>query len=61
MKKFKMTHLFLKGKEPTEFSEDNPPEWLTSKTFRWWWEEYVLKLEVGKSIKTDFQKIERLS
>jgi hypothetical protein len=59
MKKFRMTHhIFEESLE--YFTEDTPPQWLTSREFKWFYEGYVLKLEVGKSIDTDFRKIERV-
>ena len=47
------------------FNENNAPDWLTScntvkgstMDMRWFWTGYVLTLEVGESIDTDFQKI----
>ena len=51
-------HIFEKSLE--YFTEETPPQWLTSREFKWFYEGYVLKLEVGKSIDTDFRKIERV-
>lgn len=59
MKKFKMTHRFLIEAPPTEFDASSPPTWLVSKTYNWWYEGYVLKLDVGESIDSDFQTIKR--
>jgi len=59
MKKFKMQHRVMK-KTVKEFYEDNPPKWMLSDEFKWWYDDYVLKLEVGKSIRTDFQNITRI-
>lgn len=56
-----MTHLVFKEKKPIEFTEDNPPSWLLYPEFKWWWDDHVLTLKVGKHIKSDFQKIKRLS
>lgn len=59
MKKFEISHLFMKT-QAVEFTEDNPPDWLLSKEYKWWWDEHVLTLEVGKHINSDFQKIKRI-
>jgi hypothetical protein len=42
------------------FDENNPPKWLLSKEFKWWYDDYVLKLEIGESIDSDFQNFERI-
>jgi hypothetical protein len=33
---------------------------MQSKEFDWWYKDYVLKLDVGERIKSDFQEIERI-
>lgn len=51
------------------FTETTAPDWLTScKTIkgstmddRWFWNNHVLKLEVGNSIQTDFRTITRIA
>jgi hypothetical protein len=43
----------------TEFTEDKPPAWITQSDLKWWFDKYVLTLEVGESIETDFQRITR--
>lgn len=66
--KFTMKHKFF-SKNIENFSESDAPDWLTGvKTFpgstmdcRWFWKDYVLTLEVGKSIDTDFQVITRIA
>ena len=66
--RFEMQHLIFKGVPVTEFSESDAPDWLTScKTVpgstmdhRWFWNEHVLTLKVGESVKTDFQLITRI-
>jgi hypothetical protein len=58
MKKFKMRHLYFRVDRT--FTEDDPPWWLTSDEFNWWWKDYVLTLEVGESIDSDFHRIERI-
>ena len=50
------------------FDEDAAPDWLTSKNTvkgstmdgRWFWEDYVLTLDIGESIDTDFRRITRI-
>ena len=59
--KFKITHLIFDDHPAKEFTEKNPPSWLLSNEFKWWWEDYVLKLKIGKFIKSDFSKIERVA
>ena len=58
---FKMTHLFFKHVPPTIFDEDNLPEWLNHKAFRWWYDDYIAKLEIGEHRDSDFQRIERIA
>jgi len=66
---FKMTHNHFEKSEPEYFDEDTAPDWLTSTNTvkgstmdsRWFWNEYVLTLEVGQSIETDFRTIKRLN
>lgn len=67
MKRFRMTHRFLKT-EAEEFDETNAPDWLTScntvvgsaSDDRWFWRDHVLQLPVGGVVNTWFQKIERI-
>jgi hypothetical protein len=69
VKKFVMKHLVFKRAEPEEFDETTAPDWLTSNNTikgstmdnRWFWDDYVLKLKVGKSIDTDFHRITRIA
>ena len=64
--KFEMTHKYFGTKEM--FSEKNAPDWLTGKNTikgstmdcRWFWEEHILKLNIGESKETDFQTIKRI-
>ena len=66
--KFKITHQIHNSK-PEYFTETTAPNWLTSCNTvkgstmddRWFWNEHVLTLEVGKEIETDFQLITRIS
>lgn len=58
-----MEHIYFGTKQV--FDENTAPDWLTSKNTipgstmdaRWFWVGYVLTLEVGKMVKTDFQRI----
>lgn len=67
-KVFEATHRFFKCVDVELFSEDTAPDWLTSADTikgstmdnRWFWEEHVLPLQVGKSVKTDFHIIRRV-
>lgn len=56
---FEMRHLFFKESSVTVFDETNPPAWLTHRENLWWFNDHVLKLEVGQSIDSDFQQITR--
>ena len=64
--RFKMTHQVFN--DSTYFSEETAPTWLTSENTvkgstmddRWFWNDHVMTLEVGESIKTDFQDIKRV-
>lgn len=66
MKKFEMTHKI--SRTTKWFSEEDAPDWLTSRNTvkgstmdsRWFWEDHVLKLDVGETIETDFQRIKRV-
>jgi len=51
-----------------EFTEETRPSWLnytgpkgSTMDNSWFWDGHVMKLEVGQSVDTDFQKITRLS
>jgi len=59
MKKFKMIHhIFENSLE--YFTDESPPKWLIDREFKWFYDGYVMKLEVGNSVDTDFRKIERI-
>lgn len=61
--KFKMTPNYFKGLNDgtsTEFTEHDPPSWMVCKDNLWWWKKHVLTLEIGESVNTDFQTIERI-
>jgi hypothetical protein len=53
---------------PTQFSDTDAPDWLTSKNTvpgstmdsRWFWNDHVLKLSVGQSVETEFNVIKRI-
>lgn len=57
--KFSMSHLMFIGDHDI-FTSDNPPRWLKHREYKWWYESHVLKLQIGESIDSDFQKITRL-
>jgi len=69
VKTFERIPRFIPNRKPVWFDESTAPDWLTSvKTVkgstmdgRWFWEDHVLKLEVGQSIDTDYQTITRLT
>lgn len=62
-----MTHQIFEKCPPVFFDETNAPDWLTSTNtilgstmdMRWFWEK-VLVLDVGQTIDTDFNTIERI-
>lgn len=66
MKRFRMTNEVTK--HITEFTEEDAPPWLTSKNqvpgstmdSSWFWKGYVLTLEIGGVVLTDFNAIERI-
>lgn len=66
--RFEMCHKVFKG-EPEKFSKLDAPDWLTSVNTvpgstmdgRWFWHEYVLTLQVGESVETDFRTITRVA
>lgn len=58
-KEFKMTHRFFEN-HVEFFTEENPPWWLVSKDYKWWYDDYILELEVGEAKEGDFRKIERI-
>jgi hypothetical protein len=65
---FEITHLVFDNK-PERFTEKTAPNWLTSCNTRKgssidgraFWYDYVLKLDIGKSIETDYRKITRVN
>ena len=67
MKTFKREHRYFDS--VNYFDEKTAPAWLTSVNTvpgstmdsRWFWNDYILTLEVGESRDTDFQKITRLT
>lgn len=67
--KFKMLHHLLHPHlEPEFFTEDETtaPWWLCKRApgstahQGWFWDDYIMKLEVGQSIDTDFRQITRI-
>jgi hypothetical protein len=55
---FSMTHNFFEM-PPEIFEESDAPDWLVHKENKWWYDDYVKKLEVGENIKSDFRTITR--
>jgi len=62
---FKLTHML--GRE-LFFTEDTAPKWLkeggvkgSTMDNRWFWNDHVMTLQVGQSVKTDFSDIERIN
>lgn len=59
MMKFKREWLFLKDVF-SEFTETDPPDALTNNEFLWFYNDVILNLKIGQSVKTDFHKITRI-
>lgn len=59
MKRFQIQGTLLRY-PPKEFTEDQPPKWLLSTEYRWFYRQHVLTLGVGRSVETDFSRITRL-
>ena len=65
---FRMNHRFFNTLEPKFFDEFTAPTWLTGENTvkgstmdcRWFWEKYILTLEIGESRDTTFQRITRV-
>jgi len=68
VKLFKMAHRFFLKTEERTFTDQDAPDWLTSKNSirgstmdnRWFWNEHVMTLNVGQSVETDFHVITRV-
>lgn len=68
-KTFSLKHLYVESDYFLTFTEEDAPDWLTGeKTVkgstmdnRWFWDEHVITLNVGESVKTDFSCITRIS
>ena len=63
-KQFHMTNDIFKS--VTHFDEHTAPEWLrfggrkgSTCDMRWFWHDHVMTMEVGETIHTDFNTIER--
>ena len=63
---FEMTHRYGPA-DVEKFNVDNAPDWLkfggvegSTMCNRWFWNDHIMKLEIGKSIETDFRKITRV-
>ena len=57
---FNMQHKYL-SHVSLQFTEVDAPDWLTGPCHCWFWKGYVLPLEVGKSVETDFNTITRIA
>lgn len=65
--KFSLIKKFASSNELI-FDENDAPSWLTGENTvrgstmdgRWFWEQHVLKLNVGQSVETDFSVITRI-
>jgi len=55
---FSMQHRFSHSIE--KFTDNDPPKWLISKCYNWWYTEHVLVLKIGNTISTDFRTITRI-
>ena len=53
-----MTHLIFQSVK--EFDEETAPSWLKCDENGWFWDDHIMKLQIGKSIDTDFNNIERV-
>ena len=54
-------------KDVKEFTEETAPKWLREGGYpgstmdnRWFWNNHVLTLEIGQSVRTDFNTITRI-
>lgn len=43
----------------SEFTDDNPPQWLTNPLIGWW--PHVMALRIGEGMTGDHHRIERIS
>ena len=59
MKRFRFVHDIF-GTD-VEHDETNLPPWLTHKANKWFLDGYVMKLEVGGVVQTDFHTITRIA
>jgi len=57
--KFSMSHRFF-NTPPEIFDDTSIPDWLSSKAYKWWFDDHVCKLGVGESIDSDFRRITRI-
>jgi hypothetical protein len=67
MKVFSVQHRIFDKSKPVVFTEKSAPDWLkahhrpgSTMDTGWFWEQRVLKLEVGDMIETDYRKVTRL-
>lgn len=57
-KKFKFVHLFFETTK--EYSSRSLPNWIMHPSNKWFVDRYVMKLEIGQHIDTDFHRITRI-
>jgi hypothetical protein len=67
MKKFELSSTVFPKLKPQLFYEDSAPKWLceggikgSTMDNRWFWNDYILTLDIGESILTDFSQITRI-
>lgn len=58
-KLFFLEHIVYHG--GTICTVEQLPSWLRSKEYEWFLNDYVLTLEIGKSVETDFHTIKRIA
>lgn len=56
-RKFKLINLVLNME--SEFTDDNPPQWLTNPLIGWW--PHVMALRIGEGMTGERHRIERIS
>lgn len=65
-KEFKITHLDFEDSKPIFCRGNMPPNFLATRApgstmdSSWFWDGYVLKLEIGEHVDTDFRRITRI-
>lgn len=64
---FSMKHKIFEKRGAIIFEEQHAPDWLryggpegSTMDNRWFWNDHVMKLEIGQSVETDFHVITRI-